>query len=120
MTTVSTPASGHLDKEMARIQESRENLNATIFRKKEELKYCTLKPVDLDPWAIPGNPVAKFMCDNCHHKGHRANGNKGNKCCPFVACPGYHHCGQLSKHREFRQQITEVKTLFLNTKINDH
>ena len=59
---------------------------------------------------IPGNPVTKFICDNCHYKGHRATNNRGNKRCPYLPCIGFEMCGLESKHADHKQAIAEVST----------
>jgi hypothetical protein len=101
--------SGCLDFELKRLSDEKETLTVLLMHKKDELDCMKLTPVPPKPLAIPGGTIIKTVCDNCHHKGHRSHGNKGNQSCPFESCAGYQFCGLLSKHREYRQEITEVQ-----------
>lgn len=49
------------------------------------------------------------MCDKCHRRGHKAHGNKGGEACPYDACDGFKTCGNLSKHKDYKQNITEME-----------
>jgi hypothetical protein len=103
---------GFIENELQRLSEERETLNLLLTHKKDELAALTLTPDIPAPLAIPGNRVAKVICDHCHHKGHKAHGNKGNQSCPYLPCPGYSACGILSKHKERKQEMAEVSTIF--------
>ena len=101
-----------LDKEMERIKDERDSLVILVKHKEEELALLKAHPVPLQPMPIPGNPMIKTVCDHCHHRGHRATGNKSNKSCPFVKCEGYHYCGLEGKHKEHKQLISEVSSIY--------
>ena len=87
-----------------------------LVHKKDEMKKLQKKQDMRAALGIPGNPLTKYTCDNCHHKGHRSMMNKGNKSCPYLPCEGYHACGLDGKHPEHRQLVSDVSTLklFLN------
>uniref|UniRef100_A0A8W8JS47 Uncharacterized protein n=1 Tax=Magallana gigas TaxID=29159 RepID=A0A8W8JS47_MAGGI len=76
----------------------------TPLHKKDELNDIKHKPNLPSAISIPGNPISKSSCDNCHRKGHRSIMNQGNKSCPFMKCEGYHACGQEGKHPGHKHQ----------------
>ena len=110
-STTSTCAKsiGYLENEVKRLSDERETLNLLLIHKKDELAVLCQPPAIPAPLAIPGNRITKVICDNCHHKGHKAHGNKGNQSCPFLPCPGYSSCGILGKHEEQKQEMSEVR-----------
>ena len=66
-----TPATANfLITEQERITDEKETLTIMLMHKHEELKSLTTKPAGKEVLGIPGNPVTKFTCDNCHHRGH--------------------------------------------------
>ena len=105
-----------LSKERNRLNDERDTLSLLLLHKKDEMKELQKKPDVRGALGIPGNPLTKYTCDNCHHKGHRSMMNKGNKSCPYLPCEGYHACGLEGKHPEHRQVVSDVSTLklFLN------
>ena len=98
-----------VDSELDRINEERECLTLVLNRRKMELTTLKSQPLPLQPLPIPGNVLMKTVCDKCHHRGHRATGNKNNKDCPFIKCEGFHYCGIENKHKEHKQMVTEVR-----------
>ena len=64
-----------LDKEVERLRDERDCLSSVLNQKREELCILKSQPVPLQPLPIPGNAVMRSICDNCHHRGHRATGN---------------------------------------------
>ena len=81
-----------------------------LSHRSDDLKDLKRNPADREVLGIPGNPVTKFICDNCHYKGHRATNNRGNKRCPYLPCIGFEMCGLESKHADHKQAIAEVST----------
>ena len=123
-----------LEQEVARLNEERDTLSVLLVHKKDELNELKRKPNALSAISIPGNPITKSSCDNCHRKGHRSVMNRGNKSCPFPACEGYHVCGQEGKHPDHKQSVTQAgerintytrlhvheHTALQNNKLNSH
>jgi hypothetical protein len=97
-----------LEVELARIVEEVDTVTLVMKQKQEELRLLRATPVEQLPLALPGVGILKTVCDNCHHKGHRSAGNKGNRDCPFAKCIGFHYCGLLTKHKEHRSEVAEV------------
>ena len=62
------------------LTDEKEALVILLSHRSDNLKDLKRKPVDREVLGIPGNPVTKFICDNCHYKGHRATNNRGNIC----------------------------------------
>lgn len=48
-----------------------------------------------------------FTCSNCHLKGHRTNN------CMQPSCGGYFECGNLTLHKEHRDEIKQVSSIYL-------
>jgi len=97
-----------LTSELSRLTDEKETLVILLSHKDDELKDLKRHPVERDPMAIPGHPITKFICDSCHHRGHRSTMNRGNKNCPFVPCEGYNMCGFEAKHAEHKHALVEV------------
>lgn len=97
-----------LEQEVDRLNEERDTLSVLLVHKKDELNDLKQKPNLPSAISIPGNPITKSSCDNCHRKGHRSIMNRGNKSCPFMKCEGYHACGQEGKHPDHKQSVTEA------------
>ena len=98
----------YLSSAVARVNDERDTLLILIQHKKDELENLKLKPAAIEARGIPGNPVTKFVCDNCHRRGHRATMNKGNKACPYTPCIAFSECGLETKHLEHKHAIAEV------------
>ena len=99
---------GYLDNEIEKIESDQRSRGLEIMGKKEQLELKKLLPVNLKQLVIPGCGPMKTICDNCHHPGHKAAGNKGNRACPFPGCEGFHYCGLIGKHKEHKAEIVEV------------
>jgi hypothetical protein len=110
MSITGAGGTGSLKHELERINDEKESLGCVLTQKLEELGLLKSVPAEQPALAIPGVAILKSVCDNCHHRGHRISGNKGNKDCPFAKCPGFHYCGLLVKHKEHRNDVTEVST----------
>ncbi|KAK3107833.1 hypothetical protein FSP39_023146 [Pinctada imbricata] len=95
-------------KEKTRLNDEKDSLSLLLLHKKDEMKDLQKKSLPRDPLGIPGNPLTKYTCDNCHYKGHRAIMNKGNKSCPYLSCEGYSECGLDSKHPEHKKILSDV------------
>ena len=52
---------------------------------------------------------ATMICGNCHIRGHRAEGNRGNGSCKSPPCNSYISCGQKKKHPEYFEEIRNMK-----------
>lgn len=81
-----------IETEIDRLTEEKECLRQVICQKKDDIvksEICTRSTQTIT------NPrfTRNVICDNCHHRGHRASGNKGGIKCPFVQCAGFHYCG---------------------------
>ncbi|XP_033759329.1 uncharacterized protein LOC117341585 [Pecten maximus] len=99
---------GFVEKEIEDLTATQKALSLELTQKREDLNLKRMPPVPPKPISIPGCIPLKVVCDNCHHPGHRANGNRGNKACPYLKCGGFHYCGLLNKHKEFKAELTEV------------
>ena len=97
-----------LEQEVARLNEERDTLSVLLVHKKDELNELKRKPNALSAISIPGNPITKSSCDNCHRKGHRSVMNRGNKSCPFTACEGHYVCGEEGKYPDHKQSVTQA------------
>ncbi|XP_060063052.1 uncharacterized protein LOC132543554 [Ylistrum balloti] len=98
-----------LEKEMEKLKDERDSLTILMLHKKNELKDMRMVPEPLQPMAIPGGVILKTVCDKCHRRGHKAHGNRGNQACPFDKCEGYINCGNLTKHKDYKQSIMEAE-----------
>ncbi|XP_060078020.1 uncharacterized protein LOC132557541 [Ylistrum balloti] len=96
-----------LEKEMEKLKDERDSLTILMLHKKNELEDMRMVPEPLQPMAIPGGVILKTVCDKCHRRGHKAHGNRGNQACPFDKCEGYINCGNLTKHKDYKQSIME-------------
>jgi hypothetical protein len=103
-----------LETQLASINDDKASLILVLQQKRDELKLLNSPTEEQLPLAIPGVALLKSVCDNCHHKGHRTSGNKGNRNCPYSKCPGYHYCGLQNKHKEHRSEVLEVSS-FVHT-----
>ena len=84
-----------------------------LTKLKAEFKEFDSQPAELMPLALPGNRLMMVTCANCHHRGHRKDGNKNGSACEFEPCAGYHYCGNEKLHPEFKTKKREVKIIAL-------
>ena len=89
------------------IQEKLE-LEKQFTKLKAELSEFKTQPVELMPLALPGNRVMMVTCTQCHHRGHRKEGNRNGACCEFEPCVGFHYCGIEKLHPEFKATKRQV------------
>ena len=76
---------------------------------KAELTEYTSQPAELMPLGLAGSRMMMITCTNCHHRGHRKDGNKNGAVCEFEPCVGYHYCGNQKLHPEFTTKKREVR-----------
>jgi len=95
-------------------------LEADLMRQKREFTDLTSSPVELIPLALPGCRMMSTTCANCHHRGHRKEGNKKGSHCQFEPCLGFHYCGQEKLHSEFKVQKREVIHIEVDMKIQNN
>lgn len=84
-----------------------------LTKLKAELAEFSNQPAELMPLARPGNRMMMITCTNCHHRGHRKDGNKNGSACEFEPCAGYYYCGNEKLHPEFKSKKREVLLYFL-------
>lgn len=80
--------------------------------KEKELKDLQNKRKSLDVIICDPEPVGPFKstrCGNCHLRGHKADGNRGNKSCTFPACNSWKDCGQKDKHPEHKRECKQIE-----------
>ncbi|XP_033734636.1 uncharacterized protein LOC117323489 [Pecten maximus] len=99
----------YLDNELDKLRDERDSLHILLVHRKNSLKDLHVVPDSLHPVAIPGGVLTKTVCDKCHHRGHKATGNRGGRACPFDKCLGYNYCGILAKHKDYKAMIQEAE-----------
>ena len=70
-----------------------------------------IRELEIDVLVEPprvGN-YGSMVCGNCHIRGHRAEGNRGNGSCKSPPCNSYIPCGQKKKHPEHFEEIRKMK-----------
>ncbi|XP_033763889.1 uncharacterized protein LOC117345053 [Pecten maximus] len=99
-----------IDTEIGKLEDERETFTILLVHKKNELKDMRTPPIEpLAPLPAHRGVLTKTMCDRCHRRGHKAHGNRGGESCPYDICEGFKHCGNLHKHKEYKQAIMEME-----------
>ena len=80
------------------LEDQRRALDYKFSISKAKLESLKVAPRDR---GLAGR-YSNFTCSSCHYKGHRVNN------CMLQPCRGYFECGQLSLHREHRDDVKQV------------
>ena len=80
------------------LEDQRRALDYKFSISKAKLESLKVAPRDR---GLAGR-YSNFTCSSCHYKGHRINN------CMLQPCRGYFECGQLSLHREHRDDVKKV------------
>ena len=92
-----TPGVG-VEQLIKNLEDQRRALDYKFSISKAKLESLKVAPRDR---GLAGR-YSNFTCSSCHYKGHRVNN------CMLQPCRGYFECGQLSLHREHRDNMKQV------------
>lgn len=90
----------------------KEKYQEDLKLKEDEMKDLQIKRRSLDMTVCDPDPVGPFKntrCGNCHLRGHKADGNRGNKSCNLPACSNWKDCGQKEKHPEYKRECKQIE-----------
>ncbi|CAG2212602.1 unnamed protein product [Mytilus edulis] len=104
---IAPPESSCTEKNMDKIKEKLES-NLQLKEKEKQDYVHKRRQMDLiisDP--DPIGPLKSTRCGNCHMRGHKADGNRGNKPCTLPPCNSWKDCGQKDKHTDYKVQCKQ-------------
>ena len=68
-----------------------------------------IRELELEVIEPPRVGTYNTICGNCHRRGHRAEGNRGNDKCKAPSCTSFYSCGQKKKHPEHFEELRKMK-----------
>ena len=68
-----------------------------------------IRELELEVIEPPRVGTYNTICGNCHRRGHRAEGNRGNDKCKAPSCTSFYSCGLKKKHPEHFEELRKMK-----------
>ena len=91
--------------------EKRHNVDLKELYSKRQSLEVRKKELQIDvPLPPPVGAYKTITCSNCHIRGHRECGNRGNSNCQQEPCQSWINCGLKKRHKEHGQEMSLVNS----------
>ncbi|XP_071153218.1 uncharacterized protein [Mytilus edulis] len=110
-STLSSKPVSDFDNNNNGMEKIRQKILCEIKEKESVRSDLMSRRRDMDILVVDPDPIGPYKttrCGNCHLRGHKADGNRGNKPCSLSPCKDWRDCGQKDKHPEFKKESKQI------------
>ncbi|CAC5375266.1 unnamed protein product [Mytilus coruscus] len=93
------------------MEKNREKILCDIKQKESTRSDLISKRRDIDILVVDPDPIGPYKSTrygNCHLRGHKAIGNRGNKPCSLSPCRDWRDCVQKDKHADYKKESKQI------------